>query len=235
MTAHSKIVASLLLLLAAIAIYHVTPVSAQVLNPVQTISGEQIVVIDGSYMISGSRHITVWNNNVDTGTMVKQIYTNYTEDIVAMDALNGFVYAATSNGPKSIQKWNYLTGQEMWSAPARGNSHQDTLTDMAVSNTGVYTSSADGTIKQWSLSTGSLVATVQIATGPSGFVAPILTMHVDRGTNRLFASFGRYKALDGVGRANLLPDGDFEDITTESYLESDGFFGMICEAGYKNL
>lgn len=185
------------------------------------------VTTDGTYLITAHIDISVWNNNVDVGTKLRDIVTEYTEPIIAMSAFSGSLYTVTSNGPKSIRKWNYGTGAEVWSRRASfgSNSHDDIITDLVAASAGAYTSSADGTIKLWRSSDGA-GSVVQVPTGPSGFVAPVLKLFLDRATNKLYASFGQNKALNGIGRATLLPDGDFEGLTTLNFFKSTGRLGM---------
>lgn len=228
MTLQSNLVCALVLTLSIVAILCCHGISAQTINPVQTFAtGARRVVVDGDYLITAHVDVQVWTNNIDTGTKIMDITTGYTEPISVMTAIGGFLYAATSNGPRSIRKWNFITGIEIWRAPDVGNSHDDTLTGMAVSGTGMYTSSADGTIKLWNLNNGGFVNMVQGATGPSGFFAPIRNLIFDGATNQLFAGFGSYKASDGVGRATFVPTGDFEGIGTSDTISNwNTYFGM---------
>lgn len=226
MTNFSTLLHTLLIL--GICILCPATVTAQTTDPVQIFgTNANKVTIDGDYLIVGSSDIvSSWNNSVNVGNKIRNIGTGYSEPILVISSLAGYVYTITSNGPRAIRKWSYMTGGIIWRVPTSGNSHDDVITDMVVTNFGVFTSSEDGTIKQWSLSNGALVATVQAATGPAGFVIPITKLFVENSaTYRLFAVFGRQKPLDGVGQATLLPSGDFEGITVDISLLSSGSLG----------
>lgn len=216
----------------------------QSLGHLQTIYGwTSKVVFDGAYVIfglvdtdsylltfdSGTRRsdVDTWNNNVDSATRARAIVTPFSGPISGMSALDGFLYVVESNAPKRICKFDYLSGAQIWRVPHSTSSHDDSITDLVVSSNGVYTSSVDGTIKQWNITNGDLVAVVQTAIGPNGFFSPIRNLFLNRITNRLYASFGRYVKSDGVGRATLLPSGDFEGLSAEDvFYTAGGSLGM---------
>lgn len=227
MNQHIKLLASLILLLAVIAgPGSDTAASAQTLSPVQTFSsnGTKLFIQDGVLSI-GNIDISVWNNTAESVVKIVDISTGFTQPIAAIHSRGG-LFAVTSNGPNFIRKWHPVNGgNALFCVPATGNSHDDAVTDMVVISNGVFTSSDDGTIKRWHAGPGTFLGTMQTPIGPDGFVTPIRKMTCDRSTNRLYASFGRYKALDGVGRATLLPSGDFENITTENQTTSTGVLG----------
>lgn len=165
-------------------------------DPVQVISsGASKVVMDGDFLITAHIDVTVWDNTVDVGAKIKEFTSGYDMPIVAMSALQGFLYTVASNGPKSIRKWNYTTGSLLWSSPASGDSHRVMVTDLLVNGTSVfYTSYSDGTIKRWDVLTGAFQATVHEMRDMdiSKFSVPIHKMYFGSDATKLFASVGRY-------------------------------------------
>lgn len=230
MSLKSSLLSSLLLALSAALLIPST--MAQTFSLAQTFTGNASkIATDDNYVIVGHMEVlSVWNSTLDGGTKIRDIVTGYTEPIVAMDAWDGIVYAVTSNAPRSIRAWNYITGVERWRAPAVGNSHDDVVTDLVVGTNSLclYTSSMDGTIKIWRTSDAQL-HTVQNPIGPSGFFAPVHKLFLDRTRNptRIYAIYGRHVAADGVGRATeTLPDHDFEGILTSTNMPSSRYLGM---------
>lgn len=233
MTALSrKRVLLLLVTLATIGMQLISTSTAQSPTVVQTFTtNANKVALDGDYVIIANTDMEVWTKSAagTPGNRVANIYagSGYAATIVAMCALGGSLYTVSSNGPKGIRKLQYLSGNVNWRTPSDSYSHSDVITGIAVNYNGVYTSSADGTIKKWNINTGDLVATLQQRIGPSGFFAPIRKLSVDMATNRMYAAFGRFEAVakNSLGLAILLPSGDFESLTGSSYAACNGAAG----------
>jgi WD40 repeat protein len=128
---------------------------------IRTIAGHSnfvwaLAVLQNGYLVSGSRDetIKIWNVN-DDGSLIRTILTNYTSLLSPFGYLNGYL-ASASHSEKTIKIWNTNDGTLI----ANLIGHSAEISSLAEINRTLASSSYDGEIKIWNVTTASLIRTI---------------------------------------------------------------------------
>lgn len=175
-------------------------------KPLNTIDMDSLLLCsDGDYIIgvemNPNPNIFVFAPAFDIiNGIINQFQSGYNSTVTAIFAKNGFLFTSSEFGPGSLRKWNYLSGNLVWSQVNPINGHSDKISSINGWNNFIYTSSFDGTIKKWDFDTGSFISNIVDTRVGSSFF-PIDTTVFDDQSNSLFVA--------DVSPYGLIPSGNF--------------------------